>query len=144
MCNYVDQQFHKIINKYHLSYLSDIYELLDFAHCKLHYADLDKDTGGCTVTNNRCHTIIVNKNWPVSYQRFVILHEFSHVKLHSGISTPFYKSLAMDSFVSKAEREANQMALKLLLHIHSEDLQGMTKFQILNYLGLPSVLEKFL
>ncbi|EJJ0982732.1 ImmA/IrrE family metallo-endopeptidase, partial [Enterococcus faecalis] len=101
---YVEETFNKIINLYHPH---SVYQLIKEANCKLLYADLDDETGGCTQTNNRCHTIIVNANWSEYYQQFVILHEFSHIKLHSSSSTPFYRSLGLDSFISKMECEAN-------------------------------------
>ncbi|HAP4122406.1 TPA: ImmA/IrrE family metallo-endopeptidase [Enterococcus faecalis] len=139
---YVEETFNKIINLYHPY---SVYQLIKEANCKLLYADLDDETGGCTQTNNRCHTIIVNANWPEYYQQFVILHEFSHIKLHSGSSTPFYRSLGLDSFISKMECEANSLAMKLLIYMQDRDiLENLTEFQIMDYLGLPPELRRYL
>ncbi|WP_317929642.1 ImmA/IrrE family metallo-endopeptidase [Tetragenococcus halophilus] len=96
------------------------------------------------MTNNRCHTIIINDNWNEAYQQFVILHEFSHVKLHKGVNAPFFRSLALDRFVSQTEREANEMALKLLAYIKRDEIVGMGAYEVLDYLGLPYELERFL
>lgn len=142
MVFYVDDEFEKIIEKYNPSNVCD---LVKEAHCKILYADLDDETGGCIQTNNRCHTIIVNGNWPEWYQQFVILHEFSHVKLHGGCSTPFYRSLGLNTFISKMECEANSLAMKLLIYMQDEDeLEGLTEFQIMDYLGLPHELRRYL
>lgn len=139
---YVEETFEKIVKKYH-PYSID--SLLKDANCKLLYADLDDVTGGCTQTNSRCSTIIVNSNWPEWYQKFVILHEFSHIQLHSGSSTPFYRSLGLDSFVSKMECEANSLAMKLLIYMQDEEeLKNLTEFQIIDYLGLPHELRRYL
>ncbi|MHC5248790.1 ImmA/IrrE family metallo-endopeptidase [Enterococcus sp. LJL90] len=108
------------------------------------YADLDDETGGCTQSNNRCHTIIVNINWPEWYQRFVILHEFSHLMLHKGTSTPFFRRLGLNTLISKMEYEANALAMKLLISMQEEDLAGLTKYQITDYLGLPQELSQFI
>lgn len=141
MNNYVENQFDKIVTQYQPS---SVYDLVKKANCKILYADIDDETGGCTQTNDRCHTIIVNANWPEHYQKFVILHEFSHIKLHKGASTPFYRSLGLDTFVSKMECEANSLAMKLLLHMQDQSIiHGLTKFQIMDYLGLPHELSRY-
>lgn len=142
MSYYVDHELDKIIKKYQPY---NVYKLIKDAHCKLLYADLDDETGGCTQTDQRCHTIIVNVNWPEWYQKFVILHEFSHIKMHGGASTPFYRKLGLDSFVSKMESEANSLAMKLLIYMQDNDqLEGLTEFQIMDYLGLPHELRRYL
>lgn len=142
MGSYIENEFDKIITKFKPC---SVYKLIEDAHCKLLYADLDNETGGCTQTNNRCHTIIVNINWPEWYQRFVILHEFSHIKLHNGCSTPFYRSLGLDRFISKMECEANELAIKLLIHLQDEDeIKNLSKIQLINYLGLPEELARFI
>lgn len=142
MSFHVDNEFNKIIEKYNPI---NVYDLVKEAHCKILYADLDDETGGCTQTNNRCHTIIVNINWSEWYQQFVILHEFSHIKMHGGASTPFYRSLGLNTFISKMECEANSLAMKLLIYMQDEDeLEGLTEFQIIDYLGLPHELRRYL
>lgn len=56
---YVEEIFDKIIKKYHPY---SVTSLIKEANCKLLYAELDDETGGCTQTNSRCSTIIVNIN----------------------------------------------------------------------------------
>lgn len=137
----VNSEYDRIIKKYSLN---DPVSLVTEAHCKILYADLDDETGGCTQSNNRCHTIIVNANWPEWYQKFVILHEFSHIRLHGGTSTPFYRTLGLTKFISEMECEANQLALKLLISMQDEEFQHLSIFDKLNFLGLPEELERFL
>lgn len=142
MSDYVDNEFMKIIKR---NPHSNVFNLIKDFNCKLLYADLDMSTGGCTQTNNRCHTIIVNSNWSEPYQHFVILHEFSHIKMHPGVSTPFYRNIGLGTYISKMEWEANTLAMKLLLHFQDgNELEGLTKYQIMDYLGLPNELSDFL
>lgn len=141
MRNIIVDEYYKILKRYNCD---NPISLVKEAHCKILYADLDDETGGCTQSNNRCHTIIVNMNWPDWYQEFVILHEFSHIRLHGGTSTPFYRTLGLTKFISDMECEANQLALKLLMHMQDEDFQKLSIYQKLSYLGLPNELERFL
>lgn len=141
MLSTVNSEYHRILKKYKSS---DPISLVKEAHCKILYADLDEETGGCTQSNNRCHTIIVNVNWPEWYQKFVILHEFSHIRLHGGTSTPFYRTLGLTKFISEMECEANQLALKLLISMQDEEFHRLTRFDKLKYLGLPQELERFI
>lgn len=141
MKSVVNNEYDRILRRY---YCNDPIGLVKDAHCKLLYADLDDETGGCTQSNSRCHTIIVNINWPEWYQKFVILHEFSHIRLHGGSSTPFYRTLGLTKFISDMECEANQLALRLLINMQDEEILCLTDREKLNYLGLPVELERFL
>lgn len=43
------------------------------------------------------------------------------------------------------EFEANSLAMKLLIYMQDEeDLKGLTEFQIMDYLGLPHELRRYL
>ena len=141
MSIYIENQLEKIMKQYRPNSVPDLIEKSNY---KVLQVDLDDETGGCTVTNNRCHTIIINAKWDFPQQQFVILHEFSHIKLHKGINTPFFRKLSLDRVVSQTEREANELAIKLLIQINGENLVGMTKYQMLDYLGLPYKFEIFL
>lgn len=144
MNSYVQNKLKKIKRNYQVNQLNPK-SLVAAAHYKILYADLDTNTGGCSITNSRCSTIIVNQEWDDSYINFVILHEFSHLKLHSGESTPFYREIGLNSFVPKMEYEANWMALHLLISMQDEsEIDKLTKFQLMNYLGLPTNLAIFL
>lgn len=142
MSKYVENMYDKIMSTYHPT---SVKGLLESAHCKILYADLDSATGGCTQSNSRCHTIIVNDNWDKSYQDFVMLHEFSHIKLHNGSSTPFFRSVGLNKFISQMENEANELAMQLLISFQDEDLIGLcTSEQLMKCLGLPTELQRFI
>lgn len=142
MGEFIGSKYDEIIKRYDPN---SVTELLSDCHCKILQADLDVETGGCTVSSNRCYTIIINENWDQYYQQFVMLHELAHIKLHSGASTPFYRQIHLDTFVSKMECEANELALRLLIYINKDNLAECTsKYEILKRLGLPSELERFL
>ncbi|WP_242387564.1 ImmA/IrrE family metallo-endopeptidase [Enterococcus gallinarum] len=142
MSEYLNSKVESIIKKYQPK---SAYQLIEEANCKLLYADLDDETGGCTQTNSRCHTIIVNKNWLECEQRFVILHEFSHIKLHPGVSTPFYRSIGLDRYISRIEYEANFLAMQLLLRMQDQEMiLRLSKYELLDYLGLPYELERYI
>ncbi|MCC7667261.1 hypothetical protein CRI87_08995 [Liquorilactobacillus satsumensis] len=58
---------------------------------------------------------------------------------------PFYDIFnpALD-IIPKMEREANSLALKILISMQDmTEIQGLTKYQLLNYLGLPFKLKFF-
>lgn len=97
------------------------------------------------MTNNRCSTIVINSNWDSKYLDFVILHEYSHIRLHDGTSTPFYRHTGMDINIPKMEREANELAMKLLIDMQDKDeIATLTKYQIPNYLGISEKLSEFI
>ena len=99
-------------------------------------------TGGFTVTNNRCSTIVINSNWDKNYLNFVILHEYAHIRLHDGASTPFYRHTGTDINIPKMEREANELAMKLLIGMQDRDeIMLLTKYQITDYLGISEKLS---
>ncbi len=112
-------------------------------HCKVLYSELGEDTFGFTSSSNRCHTIVVNEDLNSNWKDFVLLHELGHVKLHKGIATPFFKKVSSYSVIPKIEKEANEFSLALLASTIAES-EEMTNYEILDYLGLPYELERFL
>lgn len=111
--------------------------------CKILYSDLDSDTWGFTVNNNRCNTIVVNQYLNPEIRNFTIAHELGHVRLHKGISTPFLRKVVRGSFIPKIEKEANEFAFKVLCK-DIDDLNNLTKYEILDHLGLSYEMERFL
>lgn len=136
----IDDEIEKVFKYYKPNSLQD---LVKKAKCKILYFDLDDETGGCTIVNNKCKTIIVNQNWNYAYQQFVIAHEFAHIRLHSGASTPFYRGLELNRYVNKMEREANMMAMQLLLKLNPGLYEFETKYDILTALGLSEEFEEY-
>lgn len=140
--NIIELEFEKITKKYNLESAKKL--ILD-ANIKLLYFDLPANIGGCTVSNCRCNTIIVNQNWSESLINFVILHEFSHLKLHKNISTPFFKKVGLNNFIPKFEREANQLAIKLLIKINEDKINdNLTRYDIANILGINESLAEYI
>lgn len=131
----VIKEFQKIKHKYQLTTPSD---LIEQAGISILRQPLDDNTGGFTVTNNRCSTIVINSLWEEHYQNFVILHEFSHIKLHGWASTPFFRKNGSGRYiVPKIEHEANELAVRILLGMQDKDsLEGLDRNQIAYCLGL--------
>lgn len=142
MSLFIDNEFNKVKHKYDL--LSPK-QLVSDAGIQLLKLELDDATGGFTVTNNRCSTIVVNSNWNENYLEFVILHEYAHIRLHDGSSTPFYRHTGTDINIPKMEREANELAMKLLIEMQDKDeIMLLTKYQITDYLGISEKLSEFI
>ncbi|MBN2921184.1 MAG: ImmA/IrrE family metallo-endopeptidase, partial [Lactobacillus sp.] len=118
MSFFINHEFKKIKSKYELHTPK---QLISDAGIKLLQFELDDVTGGFTVTNNRCSTIVINSNWDKNYLNFVILHEYAHIRLHDGASTPFYRHTGTDINIPKIEREANELAMKLLIGMQDRD-----------------------
>lgn len=110
--------------------------------CEIIYLKLSSDTWGFTVKKSRINTIVINEDLEENVQEFVIAHELGHVRLHSGISTPFLRRVAKGSFIPSIEYEANRFAFDVLLS-GIDDKELYTKYQLLESLGLPDDLERF-
>lgn len=142
MSLFIDNEFNKVKHRYDLHSPK---QLVSDAGIQLLDLELDDATGGFTVTNNRCSTIVINSNWNENYLDFVILHEYAHIRLHDGSSTPFYRHTGTDINIPKMEREANELAMKLLIEMQDKDeLMNLTKYQITNYLGISENLSIFI
>lgn len=142
MSLFIDNEFNKVKHRYDLHSPK---QLVSDAGIQLLDLELDDATGGFTVTNNRCSTIVVNSNWDENYLDFVILHEYAHIRLHDGSSTPFYRRTGTDINIPKMEREANVLAMKLLLAMQDKDeISNLTKHQIPSYLGISEELSEFI
>ncbi|AXX75106.1 ImmA/IrrE family metallo-endopeptidase [Limosilactobacillus reuteri] len=140
--SFIEKSYAKIKSKYTLISPED---LLKEADIDLLPFPLDDNTGGFTMTNNRCSTIVINSNWDEHYIGFVILHEFSHLVLHGGSSTPYYRRIGAGRFVPKIENEANELAMKLLLDMHDlEEIKRLTKSQLIYYLGIDEDLLRYI
>lgn len=142
MSLFIDNEFNKVKHRYDLHSPK---QLVSDAGIQLLDLELDDATGGFTVTNNRCSTIVINSNWDENYLDFVILHEYAHIRLHDGSSTPFYRHTGTDINIPKMEREANELAMKLLIGMQDRDeIMLLTKYQITDYLGISEKLSKFI
>lgn len=143
MSSFVDKEFQKIKHKYSLTTPRDLIEQAGINLLKL---PLDDNTGGFTVTNNRCSTIVINELWSEQYQRFVILHEFSHLKLHGWASTPFFRRTGTGNYiVPKIEHEANELAIDILIEMQDkDDIAYFDRNQLAYFLGIsPELLKDY-
>lgn len=139
---FIDNEFKKIKSRYELHTPR---QLISDAGIQLLMHELDDITGGFTVTNNRCSTIVLNNTWDDRYLDFVTLHEFAHIKLHDKASTPFYRRMNTDMNIPKMEREANTLAMKLLLDMQDKEvIYSLTKYQMTDFLGLSEDLAEFI
>ncbi|MBB1078922.1 ImmA/IrrE family metallo-endopeptidase [Limosilactobacillus sp. STM2_1] len=142
MCSFIEKNYKKIKSKYTLTTPQ---ELLKEANIELLMMPLIDSTGGFTIANNRYATVVVNSDWDEHYLEFVILHEFSHLVLHGGSSTPYYRVIGADRFIPKIEHEANELAMKLLLDMHDQDeIKRLTKSQLVYYLGIDEDLLRYI
>lgn len=143
MSSFVDKEFQKIKHKYSLTTPR---ELIEQAGINLLKMSLDDNTGGFTVTNNRCSTIVINDLWSEQYQNFVILHEFSHLRLHGWASTPFFRRTGTGNYiVPKIEHEANKLAIDILIEMQNKDeIAYFNRNQLAYFLGIsPELLEEY-
>lgn len=132
------EEIEKLIKRFGTS---DPYKLLAECDYSLVYEDLGEITWGQMVRSNRCCTIFININLPEHIKKFVLAHELGHCRLHKGHSTPFYRNICTSS-ISKKERQANVFAINLLKK-EIDNLDSLTKFEILDYLGLSYNFENF-
>ena len=142
MCPFIEKNYKKIKSKYTLT---SPQELLKEANIDLLMMPLIDNTGGFTIANNRYATVVINSDWDEHYLEFVILHEFSHLVLHGGSSTPYYRVIGASCFIPKIEHEANELAMKLLLDMHDQDeIKRLTKSQLIYYLGIDEDLLRYI
>ncbi|MHA3226111.1 ImmA/IrrE family metallo-endopeptidase [Globicatella sulfidifaciens] len=104
---------------------------------------MDENTFGLTVRNNRCSTILLNDYIHENLKEFVLCHELGHSFMHKYVSTPFMRSTGAPSRILKIESEAHKFAFALLKRNY-EELDYMTKEQIINYFQLPSWMERYI
>jgi len=140
MNDFISDEIKKIIKKHGTT---SAIELTKLCGCNIIYTDLDEDMLGFTVTNNRCNTIVIHNDLEEHIQTFVILHELGHVRLHKGISTPFFKRINGNNYIPKIEKEANEFAFAILCK-DIENVNNMTVYEKLDFLGLPYELERFI
>lgn len=132
-----------------VSRLVDIYETTDpyliakFLDIDILEVDLGGKTLGNSVSDRRCHVILIEENLSDSWKTFIAAHELAHCVLHKGFSTAFYRQTSAYNMVSKVEVEANVFAMQLL-KLSIENAESLTNYQILDYLGLSYELYYYL
>jgi Zn-dependent peptidase ImmA (M78 family) len=100
---------------------------------------------GQSIISNRNATIFLNDAISDAFRKYVLCHELGHCVMHRSESTPFMRSQMHGGFVPTIEREANEFALRYLLkQLDPEELEHMSRQDILGYFGVPQDYERFI
>lgn len=128
---------------YKLNETYDPYRIANNSEINIIHIPLDSETYGLTIRNNRSSTIILNSTVDENLSEFVLCHELGHSFLHQSASTPFMRNFGAPSQIYKLEAEANRFAFRLLKH-HYEELEYMSKDQIVSYFQLPKYFTHYI
>lgn len=91
----------------------------------------------------RIQFIHLNTNLAEQEETYVCGHELGHSILHPYENTPQLSSLSIVSEL-KIEKEADYFATKLIMDGSHKELEKPTKYEILNYYGLPWYLDRYM
>lgn len=87
--------------------------------------------------------IVLNQRLNENFKRFTCAHELGHALLHPDELTPKLTRKTMVSNL-KIEREANEFATKLLIDGSHKDYNIRSKYQLLDFYGIPHEMERFI
>ena len=87
--------------------------------------------------------IVLNYTLKDEFKKFTCAHELGHALLHPYELTPKLSRITMRSNL-KIEREANEFATKLLIDGSHEEYNIRSKFQLLDYYGIPHEMERYI
>ncbi|NQE01814.1 ImmA/IrrE family metallo-endopeptidase [Enterococcus gallinarum] len=101
------------------------------------------DIYGYYSKHKRIKFIHINENLTEDDKLVTCAHELAHSICHPNENTPF---LSKSTIVSelKIEKEANYFATRLIVDGTHNDIELISKFEILDYYGLPESFERFL
>lgn len=91
----------------------------------------------------RIQFIHLNDNLAKQEETYVCGHELGHSILHPYENTPQLSSLSIVSEL-KIEKEADYFATNLIIDGSHKELEKPTKYEILNYYGLPWYLDRYM
>ncbi|WP_229078119.1 ImmA/IrrE family metallo-endopeptidase [Enterococcus sp. 1001283B150225_161107_E12] len=91
----------------------------------------------------RIQFIHINTSLSEDLKLFVCSHELGHCICHSNENTPQLSSMSITSEM-KVEKEANYFATNLIIDGRHKELQLPTKYEILDYYGLPWYLDRYI
>ncbi|EOB3455091.1 ImmA/IrrE family metallo-endopeptidase [Enterococcus hirae] len=91
----------------------------------------------------RIQFIHINTSLPTNMKLYICSHELGHCICHPNENTP---QLSATSIISelKIEKEANYFATNLIIDDSHKELHLSSKYEILNYYGLPWYLDCYL
>lgn len=134
----IDQTLEKLVNKYGTR---DPFKLAKEMNIPVLIEDLGEIYGYYNKIK-RIQMIHLNSRSSERKRLYTCAHELGHAICHPDENTP---QLSVDSIVSelKIEKEANYFATNLLIDGSHEELERPTKFEILDYYGLPWYLDQY-
>lgn len=91
---------------------------------------------------SRIQIIHINNRLSDDYKLATCAHELGHSICHPNENTPFLSKTTIVSEL-KIEKEANYFATKLIIDGTHNDIGLISKFDILDYYGLPESFERF-
>lgn len=126
------------------SWVHNPYQVTKYLDVDLIEYDLGKTTLGQTIRNCRHYAILLNENLDELMKIFVLWHEIAHVRLHPGLSTAKFRRDNLTRLIQGIEAEANFLAIEMMKRsIDSFDVKCMSKYDVIEYLGLPHELDQF-
>lgn len=131
----------RLENEVKKAHTNNPFDIADHKNIIVRFTPLGS-TLGFYMKHVRHQVITLNSDMDESLRRFVCAHELGHALLHPDKNTPFLHKNTLLSR-EKIEREANEWAVRLILH--NENLENYeTKYQIMSNYGIPMEMEKFL
>ncbi|CAH2465065.1 ImmA/IrrE family metallo-endopeptidase [Bacillus mycoides] len=92
---------------------------------------------------SRIPFIHINKTLSETMQLFTFLHELGHVLLHPNENTPKLSAVSLRSEI-RIEFEANYFATRFLIDGRHHDYDIRTKYQVLQFYGIPEEMERLI
>lgn len=126
-----------LINKYDTNNPFLLAEYMNVIVCE---KDMHKEIMGFYKYNRKNKFIVLNMNLNKLLKKFTAAHELSHAILHPRSNTPFLKSNTLYP-IGKIEKEANQLAVEILLpdkFIYEYQDTNMTINEIGGMYGIPN------
>lgn len=120
----------------------DPYYVAKHKNILVNEADLGEVYGYYTKIK-RTKFIFINNNLNESQKRFTCAHELGHAMLHPDEFTPKLSKITMLSDM-KIENEANEFATHFLIDGSHENYHINSKYQLLDYYGIPYEMERFI
>lgn len=91
----------------------------------------------------RIQFIHINASLSEKMKLYICSHELGHCICHPNENTPQLSATSITSEM-KIEKEANYFATNLIIDGSHKELFLSTKYEVLNYYGLPSYLDRYL
>ncbi|WP_368652402.1 ImmA/IrrE family metallo-endopeptidase [Ornithinibacillus sp. 4-3] len=126
-----------LIKKYNTN---DPFHLAEYMNVAIHEIPMHEEIMGFYKYSRRNQFIVLNANLKLYLKKFTCAHELSHSVLHPRANTPFLRSNTLYP-VGKIEKEANKLAVELLLpdtSIYNYQDTNMTINEIGSIYGIPN------